>query len=82
MDELMNLHNKSNSELVKLQSEIESDPANKNTDGGLFLYSKKARAKLDKIARQITENLREAREKAGNPVPCDGYSGLQTNKRK
>lgn len=37
---------------------------------------------LDAIARQITWNMSQARAAAGHPVPCDGYSGRQSNRRR
>lgn len=72
---------KTNAEWLMLRTAIESDPANRNPPGGLFIYTEKARKKLDRIDREITHNLDEARKAAGNPVSCDGYSGRNSNRR-
>ena len=72
---------KTTTEWLAVQLAIESDPANRNPPGSLFIYTEKARKKLDRIAREITNNMAEARKSAGNPVPCDGYSGRQSNRR-
>lgn len=76
----MNLHGKTNEELCAMQQAIQTDPTNR-APGGLYIYTKGARAKLDAIARQITANLAAKRAAAGNLVPCDGYSGRQSNRR-
>jgi len=73
---------KTTAEWQAIRIAIESDPANLNQPGtSLFIYTEKARKKLDKIAREITNNMAEARKTAGNPVPCDGYSGRQSNRK-
>lgn len=76
----MKLDNKTTDELLAMQQAIEADPANKQ-NGGLYLYTPKARKKLDAIARQITHNMAMKRAAEGNPVVCDGYSGRQKNRR-
>ena len=75
----MKLDNKTTAELLEMRAVIESDPANKAE--GLFLYTLKARRKLDAITRQITHNLAMKRAEEGRPVVADGYSGRQTNRR-
>ena len=73
---------KTTAEWQALRIAIESDPANLNPPGtSLFIHTEKARKKLDKIAREITYNMAEARKASGDPVPCDGYSGRQSNRR-
>ena len=67
-------------ELMQMTSAIESDPANKMPKGSTYLYTKPAIKKLDEIARQVTYLLAEKRKAAGNPVPCDGYSGKQSRR--
>lgn len=76
----MKLDNKTNIELLEMQTAIKSDPKNQNT-GGLWKYTPAARKKLDAIQRQITHNLAMKRAAEGRPVVCDGYSGRQTNRR-
>lgn len=76
----MKLDGKSTAELVQMREAICADPKNKVT-GGLFLYTKEARKKLDRIDRAITENIRQKRLAEGKPVNDSGYSGRQTNKR-
>ena len=78
----MNLKGKTNSELIAIREEICSDSSNLNTPGGIFIYTAKARKKLDEIDRAITANIKEARSLSGNPVVECGYSGRQTNKRR
>lgn len=78
----MKLDGKTTAELVAMKQAIAEDPSSASKPGDLYLFNKKARAKLDKIDRQITENLRVAREEAGDPVKADGYSGRQSNRRR
>ena len=66
-------------ELVALRSKITIDPKSKAV--GLFLHQRQVRKKTELIDRQITFLLAEKRKAAGNPVPCDGYSGRNSNKR-
>ncbi len=72
---------KSNVELVALQAKLCSDPANQ-LKGGLKLYTPNTQRKLDLIARAITQNLADKRKAEGRPVPCCGYSGRRTNRRR
>ena len=76
----MKLDNKTTAELLEMQAAIESDPNNKSE--GFFLYTLKARRKLDAIRREITHNMAMKRAAAGDPVIADGYSGRQTNRRR
>jgi predicted kinase len=75
----MKLDNKTNEELMTIREAIEADPANKAE--GLYLYTPKARRKLDAITRQITHNMAMKRAAEGRPVVADGYSGRQCNRR-
>lgn len=75
----MKLDGKTNAELVALSAQIEAHPANRMPPGSLYLYTPQARKRLHRIAEQITHNLAEARRAAGNPVPCNGYSGRKSN---
>lgn len=68
-------------ELLARQKTIESDAANQMPSGSFYKYTPKARRKLDTISREITHLMGEKRALLGNPVPCDGYSGRQTNRR-
>ncbi len=68
-------------ELVAKRQAIEADPANQMPAGSLYLYTPQARRKLDAIDRAIAADMAERRAAAGRPVPCDGYSGRQTNRR-
>lgn len=69
-------------ELLALQANIESDPTSINTKvGSIYRFNDLARRNLDKIARAITQNMANKRKAEGNPVPCDGYSGRQSNRR-
>ncbi len=77
----MNLKGKTNAELVAMQDAIQQYRDNFNPVPSFFIYKPYARRKLDAIARAITENLRLKRQQEGNPVPCDGYSGRQANRR-
>jgi hypothetical protein len=58
---------------------IESDPSNKGDD--FYLFSKKARKKLDSIRLQIAYNIRESKIARGESINSDGYSGRKSNKR-
>jgi len=78
---MMSLSGKTNPELLALQSAIQDDPANWET-GGLHIYTKLARKKLDAIAREITHNLAVKRKADGNPVCADGYSGRGSKRRR
>jgi hypothetical protein len=79
----MNLDSKTNEELIALRTEIENNPANRNPPGtSLFLYTRAAVRKIDRINQQITHNLAMRRAAEGNPVPTAGYSGRKCNKRR
>ena len=72
---------KSTQELLELQRRIEEDPASQSA-GGLYLYTPAARVKLDALRLQIVANMAEKRAAEGRPVPCNGYSGRKSNKRR
>lgn len=79
----MKLDGKTNTELHAMQTAIEAKPENRNPSGSsVFIFTPAARRKLDAIRMAITRNLSVARAAAGNPVPCDGYSGRQSNRRR
>jgi hypothetical protein len=67
-------------ELVELQKAVTSDPANQIKDS-IYLYCPKARKKLADIAQAITWHLADKRAADGRPVPTNGYSGRQSNRR-
>lgn len=60
---------------------IEADPKNHTRPGEFWKYTPSARKRLDNLAMQIAGVIAEKRKAEGRPVPCDGYSGRQTNKR-
>ena len=62
-------------------SRIESDVNSQNPPGSFWKYTPRVRKKLDWLADEITKLLAEKRRLEGNPVPCSGYSGRQTNRR-
>lgn len=66
--------------LVKLKR-IEENSANHSPPGSLWLFTPAARRKMEPINREIAHLVAEKRKLAGNPVPPDGYSGRQTNRR-
>ncbi len=77
----MKFNNLSNSELNDLRIKIESDPKSKNPDlKSIFKFTNEAQKKLDKIARAITQNMREKRLANGKYIDDSGYSGRQSNK--
>ena len=78
----MKLDGKTIEELVALRKSIEDNPANKNPVGSLWIHTKSARKKFDLIDREITYRLIQKQKDAGTYVPCDGYSGRQTNRRR
>ena len=78
----MKLDGKTNEELVAMLQAIEDDPLSKNRPDSIYIYTPKARKKMDEIARAITGNLEDKRIAEGRPVPCCGYSGRQTNRRR
>ena len=69
-------------ELQVMQTEISNDPVNRNPEGGIYMYTRSAQKKLDAIALAITFHLADKREAAGDPVPCNGYSGRQSKRRR
>ena len=70
----------SKAELVAMDGQVSADPKNKNVAGGIFLHTPAARRLLNDIGQAITFHLADERTKAGNPVPCAGYSGRKSNK--
>lgn len=76
------MKNKTVDDLLKMMHDVENDPANKSKDGEFYLYTKKARIKLDKLARAINDLLIEKKKAKGTYVEPAGYSGRQTNRRK
>jgi hypothetical protein len=57
-------------QLVVLMKKIQEDPANKNPDPhSIYLYSPKAKKKLDLISRAITEKLAEKKQSEGRVHP-------------
>lgn len=60
---------------------IESDPANRTPPGSLWLYTAKARKKLDDLRRIVANNQRAERLARGEVVNDAGYSGRKTNRR-
>ena len=77
----MKLANKTTEELLSLRKKLCADPANKGSEGSIFLYNSKTRKKLDKIDREIQSQIRERRIARGEVVKDDGYSGRQCNRR-
>ena len=79
----MILKNKTIAELSMLQQQIVTDPANRNTTpDSIYLYTPKARKKLNRIAQAITDLLIERKKRDGTYKPAPGYSGRQTNRRR
>lgn len=66
--------------LLAIQAAIMSDPGNRNTSGGLYIYTPRARRKLDAIAVAITMHMDDERNAAGDPVSQDGYTGRQSKR--
>jgi len=75
----MKTEGKTTEELLALQANIENNPSNRND--GVYLYTPKARKKLDAIREQITYNIAVKRAAAGKPVKVCGFSGRLTKKR-
>ena len=73
----------SNDELEKLMKTIDSLPENQATDGGIYLYTAKARKQTQMIAEQITHNIIETKRKNGtlSDKHGEGYSGRKCNRR-
>lgn len=70
----------SKAELIAMDAQVTADPKNKNTDGGIFLYTAPARKLLADIGKAIAFHMEDDRTNAGKPVPCAGYSGRNCNK--
>lgn len=82
MTEAHRLYKKySKEELLDLDRSITADPANKATDGGIYLYTSTARKKLRAIAEAVTFHLADQRAASGQPVPTSGFSGRKQNRR-
>lgn len=65
-----------------MKDAIVAVPENKMPPGSsIYLYTAKARKKLDEIDRAITSNLRAARLVAGDTIDDSGYSGRQQKRR-
>lgn len=72
----------SQAELLAKQAAVMADPSSRNTQGGIHLYTPKARRMLTNIAEAITFHLADNRAAAGRPVTTDGYSGRKQNRRR
>lgn len=57
-------HKYTMSELTDMAERIWADPANRNPEGSLYIYTPKARKKLENIARAITFHIEERRKAA------------------
>ena len=69
--------------IMKKIAEVESDPKSKNPDtGSICRWSKPAQKKLLKLRSDVAQLTTEKRALQGNPVPCCGYSGRQSNRRR
>ena len=77
----MKLDNKTMEELQALRVKLENDPQNKDTSDSLYIYDKKTRSKLEKIARAITDLMIEKKRKNGTYKPLPGYTGRKSNRR-
>lgn len=67
-------------ELQKLAQEIRDNPENQLV-GEFYLYTKKARKKLDEISWAITYHLKDLKEAMGEKVSDGaGYTGRNSNK--
>jgi hypothetical protein len=70
-------------ELVAMMEAVTADPANLAPPGqGIYTHTPAARKKMGAIAAAIAMHMADERTAAGRPVPVDGYSGRQTNKRR
>lgn len=78
----MKLEGKTKAECLALIKTIEEDPNSKSPPGQLWIYTKKARDKMEKIRRHIVSLQIEERKAAGTYVAPDGYSGRQSNRRR
>jgi hypothetical protein len=71
----------SKEQLLAQIAAIESDQKNQNPPGSLWLFKKSARAKLDKLRREVVSLIRAEKLARGETVNDCGYSGRQTNRR-
>jgi hypothetical protein len=80
----MKLEGKTNAELLALREAIEADPVNQipRGSGSIYLYTPKARKKLDEITEWISHNLLMARKARGEVINIDGYSGRKCKRRR
>jgi hypothetical protein len=60
-------------ELIRMEKDICNDP--KNKQDGFYIYTPKARKKLDEIAWAITYHLRDNRRARGENINEAGYTG-------
>jgi len=79
-DQLARIQSEIEATLSKI-SAVEADPKNLSPAGSFWKYVPSARAKTDKLAMHIANLTAQKRKLSGNPVPCNGYSGRQTNRR-
>lgn len=68
-------------ECLALIAAIEANPKNQNPPGSFWKYTAAARAKIDKLMREIRSNMRAEKIARGEPVNDEGYSGRQSNRR-
>lgn len=68
-------------QLIELQQSICDDPQSKEGAIGCWIFNKKTRKKLADIQQAIAWHMEAKREADGDPVPCNGYSGRQSNRR-
>lgn len=80
----MDLHGKTTEELLAMIRQIEDDPKNQipRGSGSIWLYTPKARKRLDQIALALALKTREKRKLAGEYVDESGYSGRQSKRRR
>ena len=57
-------HKYSMQELIDMAERIRADPENHNPKGSLYIYTPKARKKLENIARAISFHIEERRKAA------------------
>lgn len=67
--------------LLNKIEEIENDPSSASSSKELCAYTPKALKRINKYRADITYLISKKRELEGLPVPCNGYSGRQTNRR-
>ena len=61
-----------------LQRELD-DPLNKNSDGSIFLFHKKAQKRIDAIGDAISMHLKQRKIDRGT-YESNGYSGRNRNR--